>query len=452
LVLGDFNGDGILDVAMGVPDATIAVPQQSGPPQVRNSAGAVYIVFGGSGLPATIDTGSPSGPNVTIFGANSGDNLGFSLDAGDVNGDGVQDLVIGAPGVSANNTTRTNTGAAFVMFGGSSLGSAPIDLGVANKADVEILGIASGDKFGASVAVGNVGGLASSSAAQQAAADILVGAPGFSNGQAKPNAGGAFLVYGGSVLNRAGGSTTLLDLASNSTPPAIEIIGGASGDNAGTSVAIGIVHASGPGDIVIGSTHAARPAISGVPGLTDTGAAYVIFGGTNLTPAGPPPAVFDLQFGTMNVSIYGNGSGDQTGASIAVGDVTGDNNPDIILGAPGANGPPTAPKAGCGDVFVIGGGVGLNPAIGFSGKRIDLSTAVATPGTVVPNVSLIVFGANTGDRLGSSVGTGNFTVSSFADNIPDLLMGAPGFSGGSGSVYLVFGGPTLNATPFRDLS
>src|SRR5262249_50639731 len=110
------------------------------------------------------------------------------------------------------------------------------------------------------------------------------------------------------------------------------------------------------------------------------------------------------------------------------------------------------PKAGCGDVFVIGGGVGLNPAIGFTGKRIDLSTAVATPGTVVPNVSLIVFGANTGDRLGSSVGTGNFTVSSFADNIPDLPMGAPGFSGGSGSVYLVFGGPTLNATPFRDLS
>ena len=31
LVLGDFNGDGILDVAMGVPDATVTIPQQSGP-------------------------------------------------------------------------------------------------------------------------------------------------------------------------------------------------------------------------------------------------------------------------------------------------------------------------------------------------------------------------------------------------------------------------------------
>src|SRR5262245_11180033 len=102
LVLGDFNGDGIHDVAMGVHDETATVPQQSGPPQVRNSSGVVYIVFGGAGLPPTIDTNSPTGPSVTVFGAAAGDQLGFALAAGDVNGDGVQDLVIGAPGVSAN--------------------------------------------------------------------------------------------------------------------------------------------------------------------------------------------------------------------------------------------------------------------------------------------------------------------------------------------------------------
>ncbi|HKF57232.1 MAG TPA: LamG-like jellyroll fold domain-containing protein [Blastocatellia bacterium] len=452
LVLGDFNGDGIQDVAMGVPDATVTIPQQSGPPIVRASAGAVYIVYGGQGLPATIDTSSATGPSVVIYGANPGDLLGYSLAAGDVNGDGTQDLVIGAPGFSANNTTRVNSGAAFVVFGGSSLGHGTIDLGVANKPDVEILGIAGGDKFGTSVAVGNVGGLASTSATEQGIADILVGAPGFSFGLAKPNAGGAFLVYGGTVLNRTGGSTTVLDLASSSTPPAVEVIGGATDDNAGTSVAIASVHASGPGDIIVGSPHAARPAISGVSGLTDTGAVYVVFGGPNLTPPGPGSAIFDLQFGTMNVSIFGNGTGDETGASIAVGDVTGDNNPDIIIGAPGATGPPTAPKASCGDVFVIQGGVGLNPQIGFTARRIDLSAIVAAPTTQIPNIPLVVFGATAGDRLGSAVATGNFTISGFADSIPDLLMGAPGFAGGSGSVYVVFGGPTLTASTFRDLS
>jgi hypothetical protein len=65
---------------------------------------------------------------------------------------------------------------------------------------------------------------------------------------------------------------------------------------------------------------------------------------------------------------------------------------------------------------------------------------------------LTVFGDTAGDRLGSTVATGNYTINGFADNIPDLLMGAPGFSGDSGSAYVIFGGPTLTASPSRDMN
>ena len=84
---GDVNGDGIDDLIIGAPYR----------PNGRDYAGASYVVFGSDqGFPATIDLASDA--DLIIQGAAADDHSGFSVSgAGDVNGDGIDDLIIGAP-------------------------------------------------------------------------------------------------------------------------------------------------------------------------------------------------------------------------------------------------------------------------------------------------------------------------------------------------------------------
>ncbi|HKV38336.1 MAG TPA: LamG-like jellyroll fold domain-containing protein [Blastocatellia bacterium] len=456
IAVGDFNGDGIPDIAIGAPDQTVTIQPPVGPVQTRPGAGAVYVIFGSSGLVGTagsgkqIDTGTAQ-PDIIILGANAGDGLGFSLAAGDVNNDGKQDLIMGAPGASFNNTTRTSTGAVFVLFGAKTLTTGTTDLATPNAADIEIFGIRTGDQFGASVAVADVGGLTSAPQADQMAPDMVIGAPGFAGPAAdRPNAGGAFVVFGGSQLNRVAGVTTLIDIFDPTTPPGVEIVGAAAGNALGTAVATGVIHGTTPSDILVGAPLADRPSTSSISGLPQTGAVYGIFGGSNLNPTAGLPKIFDMGAGQDSLAIYGASLGDRTGASIATGDVTGDNNPDVVIGAPFASGPSTGPRVGCGDVWVIGGGARLNPSASFNG-RIDLALDLTNPTSPSNLVTLVAFGSISGDHLGTSVGVGDYNFPGFADNIPDLLMGAPGANGGAGQVSVIFGGPTLLASATRDL-
>lgn len=447
IVTGDFNRDGSIDVAIGAPDADFT---PAGGGATRQNAGAVYILFGKSTFVSgtVIDTNLSATlqPDIKIFGAASDDNLGFALAAGDVNGDGGTDLILGAPGFDPSTgspaTAQPNAGAVHILFGASSLTPKIIDLATANPTNVVIFGEHAGDRFGSALAVGDVTG------GTPSVADLLVGAPASAGpapaASARADGGAAFLLNGGDGLNNTGATTKTIDLGS--TLAAVRVYGN-TGSQLGSSVATGDVNASGAPDIIVGAPKANRPNTGG--DVAETGAVYVVFGGANITPVAPATSkTFDVGTTQQNVSIYGETSGDHLGASVATGSVRGGGVTDLIIGAPEADGPSDG-RSNAGEVYLLAGSTGLNtpndpPAPGTpTQRRIDVSLGT---------VNLTLYGATAGDRLGSTVAAGVFNSQGNTDTTPDILIGAPGFSSSKGAVYAVLGGSNLTLFAARDLA
>jgi hypothetical protein len=102
---GDINNDGYDDIIIG---AYRAMGSGNAAPET----GEIYVVFGGSSVPATVNLASA---NVIVFGAAGGDRLGRSLASADVNHNGVADLLLGASRATPNG--RTAAGKAYVIHG-----------------------------------------------------------------------------------------------------------------------------------------------------------------------------------------------------------------------------------------------------------------------------------------------------------------------------------------------
>jgi len=169
--IGDVNGDGLDDIFIGAPDA---------------ANGVGYVVFGStSGFASSLETSTLDGTNgFAVRGAAAGDEAGASVAGGqDVNGDGIDDFVIGSPGADSG------AGAVHVIYGTTAGFGAQLDLSAVDGTNGFVIsGESAGDSLGASVdLVENLDG--------DSFAEVIVGAPGANGGQ-----GEAYVLFGASAL------------------------------------------------------------------------------------------------------------------------------------------------------------------------------------------------------------------------------------------------------------
>jgi hypothetical protein len=407
---GDINGDGIADLIIGAP----------GTGSNGYNSGASYVVFGGTniGSNSSVDLSTLDGSNgFVINGLAEADYLGTSLSsAGDINNDGIADLIIGAPNANSN---RFDSGASYVVFGGTNIGSnGSVNLSTLDGSNGFVInGIAAGDLLGRSVS--SAGDLNN-----DGIADLIIGTP-----NANPNSndsGASYVVFGGTNV----GSNGSVNLSTLDGTNGFVINGLARGDRSGTSVSsAGDINNDGIADLIIGAPNADSNG-------SDSGASYVVFGGTNVGSNGS--VNLSTLDGTNGFVIKGIAAGDVLGHSVSsAGDINGDGINDLIITAPlGYDfADPSGHSIGIfsGASYVVFG----SSNVGSNGS-VDLSTLDGTNGFVIK-------GLVANDHLATSVSSAGDINN---DGIADLIIGASevdATSFDSGATYVVFGSTTVGS-------
>ena len=403
---GDINGDGVDDVIIGAP----------GPFFNSGRAGEGYVVFGGSvvGSGGSLNLSDLNGVNgFVINGLDAGDSFGRSVSsAGDINDDGVDDVIIGASGAAES----------YVVFGSRDIGNG----GSLNLSDLDgvngfvVNGISLGDRSGFSVSgADDFNG--------DGVDDIIIGAYRGNSNNAN-GAGESYVVFGGRDVGTGG----LLNLSDLDGANGFVINGIAENDNFGRSVSgAGDINGDGVDDVIIGAP-GANPDEPFQLAPYDTGASYVLFGGRDVGSSGSLN-VSDLD-GVNGFTISGIIEGDEAGRSVSgAGDFNGDGVNDTIIGASGVYGIRQSYVVFGSGVVDTDGSLSLLDLDGDNGFAVNPF--------------------NYSDYIGGSVSSAGDIN---GDGVDDLIIGAPGGDPNdvrnAGENYVIFGGRDVGGGGSLNLS
>lgn len=327
---------------------------------------------------------------------------GTHLAGGDINGDGIADLVIAAPGGTEDRPSRR--GRLYVMYGGvaaprpsfdRSQRRAPVHPGgpgdFFSQVDLVIDGWDDFDHLGSSLVVADIDG--------DGFADIVTGAPradGPSN--ARPDCGEVYVIHGASTLPR------LIELSAGSASGVrINVVIGRSASEAfGTSLEVADLNGDGAPDLIAGAPLAAGSV--GAMGAVSVGEVFVISGGASM------PELVDLArppSGSVVCVLRGADAADQAGSALAAGDFDGDGLTDLAIGARGGDGPGNK-RPDSGEVYLV-----------FGSRRLasSIELGLQADAFIAPN--------DIGDLGGGSLAFGDIN----GDRLADLAIGAESADG-----------------------
>ncbi|MEH1948846.1 MAG: tandem-95 repeat protein, partial [Nostoc sp.] len=392
---GDINGDRFDDLIIG-----------------GFGAGESYVIFGSnSGFGASFNLLSLNGSKgFAITGIDSFD-LGNSVSsAGDINGDGFDDLIIGAPGADPNG--RYNAGESYVVFGSNSGFGASFNLSSLNGSNGFVINGIDSDNFSGD-SVSSAGDINN-----DGFDDLIIGAKG-ADPNGRYNAGESYVVFGSNS-----GFEASLNLLSLNGSNGFTINGIDSGDYSGNSVSsAGDINGDGIDDLIIGASGADPN------GQPYAGESYVIFGSNSGFGS-------DFNLSSLNGSngfaINGLDERDYSGSSVSsAGDINGDGFDDLIIGASDAD--PNGQRNAGSSYVVFGSNSGF-------GASFNLSSLNGSNGFAIN-------GLDESDDLGRSVSSaGDINSDGFDDLIIGASDGDPNGQFNAGESYVVFGFQTAATT------
>ena len=337
VALGDVLGDSKLDIIIG---AKLADPER------RNNAGMAFAIAGNtrSNLGKTIDlldlvtSGRGSNPYseshsrtrsratqlVEIDGVSPDDRAGFAVAAGDVNGDGREDIIIGARHAQYNGSFD-NSGVTDVVYGRRAFSS---KINLTQDADIYVYAPNANDNSGWSLVSGNING--------DSYDDIIIGSP-YADGpnNAQRDCGEVYVIYGSGALSK--------NYYLFQSPPDIIIYGVDAWDNFGFSLAVGSMNDDQYDDYLMG----ARGGNGEFNDIGDCGDSYLLLGNSTSSLGD----TIDLITKSRTI-FFGIDVGDNSGRFLHFGDLDGDHYEDIIIGAPYADGPKNA-RDSSGEFYLI---------------------------------------------------------------------------------------------------